>query len=279
MNIEKMHIVFREFAQKFGMQNVRAILDEDIDICLNTAIITEVREILIGGSSQTPYADRLIRQNVSIAPINALRNLYCKVTIDGDDITFENATKNDDTDDGELNINNLNMGKISCKNSQTPSEIDPYYVNLDNNITDEVLIFTGFKVAYDTNVLYDCRIIEFEDLGSTFRDYCNRPTYDAPIVTMFMNGDTHILELYNGNNSKNTNKNNFKKPNKLQCIYIRKPKEVKYYTSNNQNNIDCDLPSYLHEEIVMKAATMFMESVEPRNNRNYNPNYNPNYNN
>lgn len=276
MNIEKMHIVFREFAQKFGMQNVRAILDEDIDICLNTAIITIVREILIGGSNQTPYADRLIRQNVSIAPINALRNLYCKAIINGDDITFENDTT-DNTEDGE--INNLKGENDKCENVKTPSEIDPYYVNLDNNITDEVLIFTGFKVAYDTNVLYDCRIIEFEDLGSTFRDYCNRPTYDAPIVTMFMDGDIHRLELYNGNNSKNTNKNNFKKPSKLQCIYIRKPKEVKYYTSNNPNNIDCDLPSYLHEEIVMKAATMFMESVEPRNNRNYNPNYNPNYNN
>ena len=36
-------MTFRELAQQMGMQTVRAILMEDIDICLNAAIIEKAR--------------------------------------------------------------------------------------------------------------------------------------------------------------------------------------------------------------------------------------------
>ena len=46
MNIADMHIMFRQLAQQMGMQNVRAILPEQIDLLLNTAIIDVVNEII-----------------------------------------------------------------------------------------------------------------------------------------------------------------------------------------------------------------------------------------
>ncbi len=45
MNIGEMHVTFRELAQQMGMQTVRAILMEDIDICLNAAIIEKKLEM------------------------------------------------------------------------------------------------------------------------------------------------------------------------------------------------------------------------------------------
>ena len=45
MNIADMHIMFRQLAQQMGMQNVRAILPEQIDLLLNTAIIDVVNEM------------------------------------------------------------------------------------------------------------------------------------------------------------------------------------------------------------------------------------------
>ena len=46
MDIQEMHVAFRELAQQMGMQTTRAILIEDIDICLNFAITTKTRNIL-----------------------------------------------------------------------------------------------------------------------------------------------------------------------------------------------------------------------------------------
>ena len=47
MNIGEMHVMFRELAQQMGMQTTRAILPEDIDICLNIAIKDTVKELIV----------------------------------------------------------------------------------------------------------------------------------------------------------------------------------------------------------------------------------------
>ena len=46
MNIADMHIMFRQLVQQMGMQNVRAILPEQIDLLLNTAIVDVINEII-----------------------------------------------------------------------------------------------------------------------------------------------------------------------------------------------------------------------------------------
>ena len=39
MNIPDMHVWFRQYAQQMGLQNVRAILPDQIDLVINTSII------------------------------------------------------------------------------------------------------------------------------------------------------------------------------------------------------------------------------------------------
>ena len=74
MNIADMHIMFRQLAQQMGMQNVRAILPEQIDLLLNTAIIDVVNEIIKRNIASTN--DRIITDNSKIGQINALSTLY-----------------------------------------------------------------------------------------------------------------------------------------------------------------------------------------------------------
>lgn len=254
-----MHIVFRGFAQKMGMQNIRAILDEDIDICLNTAIIETVRTILQESVPQDRYSERLIRQNLSVSPINALRTLYSELVVNAESIdTLINPIL------GET-INTEDIKEVPA------SETNPYIITFNSFSYDLILHLLGVKVSYINNTLYDCRIIEAEDLGSVMRDYCNRPTYDAPVATM-INGDVSSgIRIYTGCSSKaNRGKSNFRKPEAVHILYIKKPAEVKYNKHNPADNINCDLPVYLHDEVVMKAANVYMASINAGSNNSNN---------
>jgi len=66
--------MFRQYAQQMGMQNVRAILPEQIDLLLNTSIMDIVNQTIKENIGITN--DRVITDNSKIGQINALRTLY-----------------------------------------------------------------------------------------------------------------------------------------------------------------------------------------------------------
>ena len=74
MDIADMHINFRQYAQQMGMQNVRAILPEQIDIVLNTSIMDTVNQLIRENIGATN--DRQVTDNSKIGQINALRTLF-----------------------------------------------------------------------------------------------------------------------------------------------------------------------------------------------------------
>ena len=74
MKIPQMHIWFRQYAQQMGMQNVRAILPEQIDLMINTSISDIVNELIQTNVGLTN--DRIVTNNSKIGQINALRTLY-----------------------------------------------------------------------------------------------------------------------------------------------------------------------------------------------------------
>lgn len=74
MEIPEMHVMFRQYAQQMGMQNIRAILPEQIDLLLNTSITDVVNQIIKENIGITN--DRIITDNSKIGQINALRSLY-----------------------------------------------------------------------------------------------------------------------------------------------------------------------------------------------------------
>lgn len=79
MTIGEMHNWFRQYAQQMGMQNVRAILPEQIDTLINTSIKDTIDEVINRNIGTTN--DRVITDNSKLANINALRTLYKVVTV------------------------------------------------------------------------------------------------------------------------------------------------------------------------------------------------------
>ena len=51
MTISEMHVWFRQYAQQMGMQNVRAILPEQIDNLINTSIKDTIDGISTAGDT------------------------------------------------------------------------------------------------------------------------------------------------------------------------------------------------------------------------------------
>lgn len=226
MNIGEMHVTFRELAQQMGMQTVRAILMEDIDICLNAAIIEKARNVIVENVGHVPYNDKVARQNAFISPVNALRTLYTAGTVNGGDITGGGT------------------------------EVDPYKINIDS---DGIMLYTGFQVSYNGKTIYDCRIIEAEDLGQTLRDFCNRAAKDAPIVTIFGDESGINVNIYTG-------RNNTVKPQLVKYPYIKEPAKVKFDEDREEDWVNCDLPPYLHMEIVMRAVQIYLASIGATSN-------------
>lgn len=74
MTTPEMHVMFRQYAQQMGMQNVRAILPEQIDLLLNTSIMDVTNQVIKENIEITN--DRVITDNSKIGQINALSSLY-----------------------------------------------------------------------------------------------------------------------------------------------------------------------------------------------------------
>lgn len=235
MDIQEMHIAFRELAQQMGMQTTRAILIEDIDICLNFAIITKARSILYE-NVQTLFSDKVAAQNAVISPINGLRTLYSQKDVAASSITGAGT------------------------------EVSPYQITLQTNAIEpntKVMLYTGFKVSYNNRTMYDCRLIENENLGQTLRDFCNRAAKDAPIVTTFGTYDQLTVNIFTG-------RNDMPKPALVRVLYIREPKRVRFDEDVVANRVDCDMPTHLHAEIVETAVNYYLRSISPGSSNNNN---------
>ena len=235
MDIQEMHIAFRELAQQMGMQTTRAILIEDIDICLNFAIINKARSILYE-NVKTLFSDKVAAQNAVISPINGLRTLYSQKDFTDSSINGEG------------------------------SEVSPYQITVQTNAIEpntKVMLYTGFKVSYNNRTMYDCRLIENENLGQTLRDFCNRAAKDAPIVTTLGTYDRLTVNIYTG-------RNDMPKPSLVRVLYIREPKKVKFDEDVVANRVDCDMPTHLHAEIVETAVNYYLRSISPGSSNNNN---------
>ena len=155
------------------------------------------------------------------------------------DISQLNALRNLATK-GEISGSSLTGGG---------TDIDPYTADVTN---DKVMLYTHFAVSYDNKSLDDCRIIEAEYLQKTLRDYCNRATKRYPICVSIVKDGKHTIEIYNGNSNS--------KPTKIVYNYIKLPAVVKYDEQVIENRVNCDLPDYLHIEIVELAIAYFRDS-------------------
>lgn len=218
-----MHRLFRTLSQQVGMEAVRAILPEEIDRLLNQSIIGFVRSTL-EKNANIQYRDRITIRENSIAPINALRTLY-KVTT-GVNIRVY-------IEDEKLNV---------------------YHVEVNS---DEIMVVTNIAVSYinSDKTFYNCRFIEPEEYHQLRNDFCNSPSYNYPIVTMW-NDDKRVMTFCFENGGKRHI------PSQLQIGYIKHPNIV-----DITNNVNCDLPDHVHTDIVTNAAKVYLSAINLTTNK------------
>ena len=262
MNIADMHRMFRQLAQQMGMQNVRAILPEQIDLLLNTAIIDVVNEIIKRNIASTN--DRVITDNSKIGQINALSTLYKNAEVqifkyDGNEFTLNsgvNSIQTVMTTGFEFDITCNHNPQV--EKTAIPSD---YMYICDFNIN----YYTSSSVG-NTRIKTDwfpVRIIDDIYVADALNDFILAPSFRSPIAHIVNREEGHIrIKIYIDRKKNNqSNIPNGVIPSNLRVSYIAKPLTVKYAEDVGSLNVNCNLPEYLHGDIVKRAVDLYHASI------------------
>ena len=247
MTIKEMHILFREFAQQMGLQNVRGLLPEQVDSLINTSISDYINQTI--GSHLGLTSDKAITDNAKVGQLNALKTLYKRWLINAPLIPYK-ETINEETHEviKEGNPEVIDLGAHSITVRLAPPNSVWHYVS--------------FSVVYKRVVNdkdwysdeYKVRLIDEERLSNTLHDALLKPTLLSP-TGVFVDDQ---LTIYFGRDYEHGNgklKETISVSN-IVASYIQKPATVSF-----ENSIDCDLPEFTHVDIVKHAVDLFKVSI------------------
>ena len=253
MNIQEMHVWFRQYAQQMGMQNVRAILPEQIDLLINSSITDTINQIITQNIGITN--DRVITDNSKLGQINALRSLYNVILVNANPVsnTSEQNVVNPFVRGEETQIFTI---KANINNFDTNFKY-LYLVDLAINYkTKENSGIIGGNLNSIITNYFPVRLIDDAYLADTINDFVLKPRLRTPVAVIYNNkldiyiDDTVLTELPNNLN-----------PYKLRVSYIAKPASVAYKQDLGGTNVDCDLPEYMHVDILKHAVDLYRISI------------------
>lgn len=266
-----MHVWFRQYAQQMGMQNVRAILPEQIDVLINTSISDLVNQLV--RENVGIRNDRVITDNSKISQINALRTLYKVVELDMcGTAPFM-----------EFNASDMLTGKMSNKydNGGTPTDVStthaPDYLYLVDFSIKYKKSTSGYSgehggtaptfgtgaAAVETNY-FPVRLIDDAYLADTLNDFVLKNRIRTPIIVTYNDGtfDLYVDTFHETSNGSGVYVlENGLLPYKFRMSYIAKPAYVKYATDIAGTNVDCDLPESMHVDILKHAVDLYSLSI------------------
>ena len=255
MNIQEMHNTFRTLGQQMGMQLGRVILPESIDVCLNDTIIELTRQELLSGVTNA-IQDSVSTQASTMSVINAFRTLHRVARYRCENISVYDNKKVQykDVDNGYM-IFNIPTIETSILVSGDEYKINP-------------MLFLGFSIEYGETkgIVKGCRIVSSDVIDMTLADYCSRPSKEYPIAVL--SGIPNLSETDNKDELLNSQSNEqveiYTDKNcnitYINIKYIKYPNIVKF-DKDLDKCVNCDLPEYLHFEIVEKAVTKFHNSI------------------
>ena len=245
MTISEMHVWFRQYAQQMGMQNVRAILPEQIDTLINTSIKDTIDEVVRANVGTTN--DRVITDNAKLASVNALRTLYKVKT-------------------------------IAASGYVTDYKNEPYtFKSTDIEANDTPLYYVDFAVRYQVGTgddivtrWFPIRIIDDSYLADVLNDWVLAPRMRTPVMVIYKDTDSgagvedSIFELYFGENDASgisdvANRATIKN---IRCSYIKKPNKVQYLTDIGGTNVNSDLPEQLQIPMLKHAVDLYRASIQ-----------------
>lgn len=243
MTIAEMHVWFRQYATQMGMQNVRAILPEQIDTLINTSIKDTIDEVVNRNVGTTN--DRIITDNAKLANINALRTLYKVKTY-----TVPSG--------GTVN---------SYKNTPLTLESDTILGEA------KALYFVDFSIRYTNDSVdpatttrwFPIRIIDDAYLADVLNDWVLSPRMRTPVMVVYAKEasvEASTLEVYLGDNDATATLASTLKVKDIRMSYIKKPNEVKYLTDIGGTNVDSDLPEQLQIPMLKHAVDLYRVSIQ-----------------
>ena len=255
MTIAEMHVWFRQYAQQMGMQNVRAILPEQIDLLINSSITDTINQVITQNIGITN--DRVITDNSKIGQINALRSLYKVKTVQaipgtsGTSSIASPFVKGEETHILRMyaDIKNFDNG-----GSGSTGKFDYLYlVDLAINYSD-LRNSTGSPTIL-TNY-FPVRLIDDAYLADTLNDFILRPRLRTPVAVIYNDQlDIYIDNLKDSRLPTNLN------PYRLRVSYIAKPAVVKYESDLGGIDVDCNLPEYMHVDILKHAVDLYRIAI------------------
>lgn len=247
MDISEMHQMFRQYAQQMGMQNVRAIMPEQIDLLINNSISDTINQVITQNIGITN--DRVISDASKLNQVNALKSLYKVWKGSIADVTVKGKEKTSYIISFQLPLNSFKTtGSYTDDGNSSTAISFLYMVDLSINYK---------KSDFITNV-FPVRIVDDQFVADVVNDFVLAPTMRSPVASIHDN----LIELYI---DKADAKPDDRKPftfkgvsiNELRLSYIAKPAVVRFAEDVNGNNVNCDLPEYMHVDIVKHAVELY----------------------
>lgn len=247
MDISEMHKMFRQYAQQMGMQNVRAILPEQIDLLINNSISDTINQVITQNIGITN--DRVISDASKLNQINALKSLYKVWKGSISNATVKGKEKTNYIISFQLPLNNFKTGGSYTEDNVSSTAISFLYA-VDLSISYK-------KADFITNV-FPVRIVDDQFVADVVNDFVLAPKMRSPVASIHDN----LIELYiDKADEKPSTSQPFKfngvSINELRFSYIAKPAIVKFAEDVDGNNVDCDLPEYMHVDIVKHAVELY----------------------
>lgn len=247
MDISEMHQMFRQYAQQMGIQNVRAILPEQIDLIINNSISDTINQVITQNIGITN--DRVISDASKLNQVNALKSLYKVWKGSIADVTIKGKEKTSYIISFQLPLNNFKTtGSYTDDGNSSTAISFLYMVDLSINYK---------KSDFVTNV-FPVRIVDDQFVADVVNDFVLAPTMRSPVASIHDN----LVELYIDKadaKPENSQPFTFKgvSINELRLSYIAKPAVVRFAEDVNGTNVNCDLPEYMHVDIVKHAVELY----------------------
>lgn len=165
-------------------------------------------------------------------------------------------------DNFKFELDDTRIGKITKLN-----EIDYLYLRdfqINYKTATKGITLQPSTITYKDNTAaygwFPVRIIDETYLADCLQDYVLCPRLRTPIIVVTNNSfDIYIDRFINIGTTSSPEyvlPNNLA-PYKLKVAYIAKPVIVRYTEDIGGVNVDCDLPSYLHDKIVKHAVDLY----------------------
>lgn len=246
MDISEMHQMFRQYAQQMGMQNVRAVMPEQIDLLINNSISDTINQVITQNIGITN--DRVISDASKLNQVNALKSLYKVWKGSIADVTIKGKEKTSYIS-FQLPLNNFKTtGSYTDDGNSSTAISFLYMVDLSINYK---------KSDFVTNV-FPVRIVDDQFVADVINDFFLAPTMRSPVASIHDN----FIELYiDKADAKPEDRQPFTfkgvSINELRLSYIAKPAVVRFAEDVDGTNVDCNLPEYMHVDIVKHAVELY----------------------